>query len=69
MSEAYRELGGGIPDPDGIGEDPGGCSWRCDGAGYDRYGTINGRKVPVACRPTHRAGEHRAPRRLRLVRS
>ena len=65
-SKTYRDLGGGIPND----ENPDGeCSWRCDGRGYDRYGTINGRKVPVSCRPAHRAVEHTPRRGLRLVRS
>lgn len=62
--DAYADLGGGASTtPD----DPDGCSWRCDGIGYDRYGTIGGRKVPVRCRPAHKAHDRSAPR-LTLVR-
>jgi hypothetical protein len=64
MSDTYADLGGALSrDPDA----PNGCSWRCDGTGYDRYGTIGGRKVPVSCRPTHKTNERHRPR-LTLVR-
>lgn len=68
MSDTYRDLGGGITDPDD-GPD---CSWRCDGMGLDRFAPAHTRGF-VEC-PVHRPIHHptaramRPPRHLRVVR-